>query len=389
MSWINSKRNYFMKLILIPIVAFTLLSGCLTKGEKNFNETTEIRSKRIIAYVNEWKDNWGKYKEKANQITHINYAFANIENGKVVLGKESDKEELKKVVALKRINPELKILISVGGWSWSGNFSDAVLTKESREIFANSAVTFMQNHELDGIDLDWEYPGQIGAGNTHRPEDKENFTAILKLLREKLDALSTADGRYLLTIASAANQSYLDHTNMEEAHKYLDFINIMTYDFHGGWEKKTGHHSNLSASKFDDNGGIRSAESAVLQHIAAKIPASKIVLGVPFYGRWWKGTEPKNNGLYQKSNGTSGSYNYNQIMDSLKGDPGYKSYWDSAAQVPFIWRQTDSLFVTYDNLKSIKLKTSFVKDNKLGGIMFWQFNGDNGELLKTISDNLE
>ena len=98
----------------------------------------------------------------------------------------------------------------------------------------------MLEHHLDGIDLDWEYPGQIGDHNIFRAVDKENFTAILKLLRQKMDSLDKNDSKYLLTIATGANQSYLDHTNMKEAQKYLDFINIMTYDFFTGGSKYTG-----------------------------------------------------------------------------------------------------------------------------------------------------
>ena len=293
--------------------------------------------------------------KRQNKITHINYAFANIKDGKVIEGKDTDTEIIKKLNNLKQVNKNLKILISVGGWSWSKNFSDAVLTEESREKFANSAIAFMQRHKIDGIDLDWEYPGLPGDGNVHRPEDKENFTAILKLLREKLDALTTNQNKYLLTIASGASQNYLNHTNMREAHIYLDFINIMTYDFHGGGERKTGHHANLNRSGYDDNAIVRNATSAVQEHVDAGIPIDKIVLGVPFYGRWWKGTDPMNNGLYQKTNGATGSYNYNAIIDSINSNKGYVEYWDEAAKVPYIWRQKDSLFITYDNAKSFKV----------------------------------
>lgn len=116
-------------------------------------------------------------------LTHINFAFANIKDGKVIEGNEKDGEILKSLMRLK-VNDSLKILISVGGWGWSGNFSDAVLTERSREIFANSGIAFMQKYKLDGIDLDWEYPGQVGAGNVFRPEDKQHFTSVLKLLRK-------------------------------------------------------------------------------------------------------------------------------------------------------------------------------------------------------------
>jgi len=371
-----------MKYFLISL----LISLSLINKEKA-NSPSFNKDQKVIAYVNGWEENWGKNYEKAKQITHINFAFANIKDGQVVEGKETDTETLKRLNTLKLVNPSLKILISVGGWGWSGNFSDAVLTENTRVLFANSALAFMQKHKLDGIDLDWEYPGQIGNGNVFRPEDKENFTAILKLLREKLDSLSS-DNHYLLTIASAASQNYLDHTNLKEAHSYLDFINIMSYDFHGGWEQKTGHNANLIVSKYDLNETVISAELAVKQHLNVGIPAHKLVLGIPFYGRWWQGVNVKNNGLYQPAIGASGSYNYNFIEDSLVNKNGFKHYWDDSAKVPYLWRKKDAQFVSYENAESIKHKAAFVINNQLGGIMFWQFNGDNGTLLNAITNNL-
>lgn len=374
------KNTLFFSVLLI-------LFSCSIKKENKTKDNSVQNGNRIIAYVSGYQDNWGKNFEKAKQVTHINYAFANIKEGKVVLGDAKDAGDLIKLNALKKINPELKILISVGGWSWSKNFSDAVLTENSRQLFANSAVEFMLKHKLDGIDLDWEYPGQIGDNNVFREADKENFTFILKLLRTKLDSVSTKGNPYLLTIATGANQSYLDHTNMKEAQKYLDFINIMTYDFFTGGSKYTGHHANLYNSAYNIK-SPKSAEIAVQQHIDAGIPMGKIVLGVPFYGRWWKGANPKNNGLYQFSNGRTGAYGYNQIADSIKNNV-FKAYWEESASVPYIWRQKDSLFLTYDNSRSIQIKAEFVKKKQMGGLMFWQFNADNGELLNTINKVLK
>ncbi len=359
------------------------MAACSPVDKKSAEEKSPYGDKKIIAYVTSWEENWGPSFEKANQITHINYAFANVIDGQVVEGAESDTETIKKLNELKKVNKNLKILISIGGWTWSGNFSDAALTEESRERFANSAIAFMQKHKIDGIDIDWEYPGLPGAGNVHRPEDKENFTLLLKLIREKLDVLDS-NNSYLLTIASGASQSYLDHTNMQEAHQYLDFINIMTYDFYVGGTQ-SGHHANLYASSFSDQ--KRSGEVAIRQHQDAGIPIEKIVLGVPFYGRWWKGVNPENDGLYQPTEGAAGSINYNVLADSLEGNSGFITLWDSTAQTSYIWRASDSLFLTYDNPQSIRLKADFVKSNNMGGIMFWQFNGDNGDLLNAISDS--
>ena len=375
------------KQFFLTLITVTCLIAC-GKKENNKNEEkidSIIGGNKVIAYVMGGNNNWGENDKKVKQITHINYAFANIKDGKVVEGYTSDGENLKKLNQLKQVNKDLKILISVGGWGWSKNFSDAVLTENSREIFATSAVKFMLKHHIDGIDLDWEYPGQKGDDNKFRSEDKENFTAVLKLLREKLDAISNIKTPYLLTIATGANQQYLNHTNMKEAHKYLDFINIMTYDFFTGGANQTGHHSNLYKSQYDTSD--RSASRAVEEHINAGIPVEKLVLGVPFYGRWWKGVNPEDNGLYQNSIGKRGSYSYKAIADSLS-NTAFVSYWDDSASAPYIWRSRDSLFLTYENPKSLKNKIDYVKIKKMGGIMFWQFNGDNGELLNIISETI-
>lgn len=377
----------------MKIIKITLLLGaCILMIPTGQTQDVQLvnlsASKKVIAYVHGWEDTWGPNFEKAKYITHINYAFANVKGGKVVEGGEEDREVLRKLNGLKKINPELKILISVGGWSWSGNLSDAVLTEASREIFANSALAYMQKHNLDGIDLDWEYPGQVGAGNTHRPEDGRNFTLILKLMREKLDSVATQNNRYLLTIATGANQDYLDHTNLSKAHQHLDFINIMTYDFYTGGSAQTGHHANLYKSDKDPTIRPRSARASVQQHIKAGVPVEKINLGVPFYGRWWKGANPVNNGRYQVSTGKTGSYTYKTIADSIKAGK-FQKYWDASARAPYIWRNRDSLFLTYENERSLKLKADYVIENNLGGMMFWEFNGDNGELLKTIYDEVQ
>lgn len=377
------------KQILIILLSLILITSCenQNKAQQIVNKNNVINNrKRVVAYVNSWQNNWGDNYEKAKQITHINYAFANIKDGKVVEGNENDEKVLKKLNNLKEVNRNLKILISVGGWSWSKNFSDAVLTEESREIFANSAIAFIMKHKINGIDLDWEYPGQLGDNNKYRAEDKENFTAVLKLLRDKLDVLSNESNKYLLTIATGADPNYLEHTNMKEAHQYLDFINIMTYDFYTGGSSKTGHHSNLFQSDFNMNSRVN-VDYAVKVHFRAGIPIEKIVLGVPFYGRWWNKTIPKNNGLYQNSKGEKGSIDYKSIADSIK-NKSFVSYWDDKAKAPYIWREKDSLFLTYENPKSLKIKVDFIKNKKMGGVMFWQFNGDNGELLNTISTNL-
>lgn len=189
---------------------------------------------RVIGYVMRVAD---IYRMGAEKLTHINYAFSHInDSGEVFLPYPNAASTLTQLQALKAKNPHLKILVSVGGWGADG-FSDAALTEESRERFALSVISLMKQYALDGIDLDWEYPGQAGPGIKYRPEDKENFTLWLATIRKHVDALSDAHGRtgeerYEVTIASADGE-YFEHTEMDKVHPYLDFINIMAYDFFG------------------------------------------------------------------------------------------------------------------------------------------------------------
>ena len=141
----------------------------------------------VVAYVFSQNNLIQPGEIAAQKLTRINYAFANVRDGKVVNGFDADDKNLAALVALKQENPSLTVLVSIGGWLWSGNFSDVALTKESRKVFIQSAVEFVERYKLDGVDIDWEYPGQIGAGNHFRPVDKQNYTLLLKELRERFN----------------------------------------------------------------------------------------------------------------------------------------------------------------------------------------------------------
>ena len=352
-------------------------------------QAQEQNSKKIVGYIVAGNVD-DKFDEiSAEKLTHINYAFANIKDGKIIEGHPKDVERLKKLNTLKKDNPELEILISVGGWTWSGGFSEAVATKNDREQFANSGISFLQKHKIDGIDLDWEYPGQPGAGNIHSPNDKENFTAILKLFRKKLDSIGKIDNRnYLLAIATAANEEYLKHVELNGIHPHLDFINIMSYDYQGGWNDSTSHHTNLYVSETDPDDYKQSTKTAVKEHLEAGAPSEKLVIGMAFYGRGWHETENQNSGLHQKAFGNSFSINYREIKDSLKTS-SYRRLWDETAKAPYLWREDTGTFITYDDPESIKEKAQFIKNNELGGAMFWQYHGDDGELLESLYTELK
>jgi len=376
-----------MSKLLTILVVLTVLLSCASQPHNS--PSTPYLDHVVIAYVAGFRSPDFESID-GNKLTHINYAFANISDGRVVEGRPSDSQHFQGLQSLRSRYPHLKILISVGGWSWSDHFSDAALTPESREIFAQSALDFMLKYQLDGVDLDWEYPGQRGEDNVFRAEDKQNFTMMLAAVREKLDAQSEADGRigpdkYLLTIASGANQRYLDHTEMAEAHQYLDYVNIMTYDYFTGGSSLAGHHTNLFHSSTGEP--HRSGAQAVQQHLNAGIPAEKLVLGAAFYGRGWKidSSEPV---LYVPPREPGFSAPYHEILE-LIDHQGYLRKWDEAAKAPYLWQPDSAIVITYDDPESLSHKCDFVKSSGLAGIMFWEYSHDfNGELLGSIYANL-
>lgn len=360
---------------------------------------------KVVAYVAGYRD-FDFTSIQAQKLTHINYAFANIIDGKVCFGGDTqidetdlNEDDIRALQDLKMLNPALKILVSVGGWTWSTHFSEVALTEASREKFAVSAVDFLKKYSLDGIDLDWEYPNQIGAGNPYRPEDVENFTRLLKAVRLKLDAQSRQDGRpekdgYLLTIATGGDEAYVRNTRLGAAIQYLDFVNIMTYDAYNGLHNTTGHHANLFAANNDPavsakGEEIKSAFTSVLGHLKAGVPAAKINLGLAFYGRMWKGVHKENNGLFQKAQTVGMIVSYHEIVQHCTEKNGYQQFWDASAAASYLWQADSGIFISYETPKSIRLKIEYLKNEGLGGVMFWEYTDDyQSELLDAISRNL-
>ena len=325
----------------------------------------------------------------AAKLTHVNYAFANVKDGQVVEGFAHDTENLRVLTGLRAQNPRLKILVSVGGWTWSKAFSDAALTEKSRRRFCESAVAFLRRHDLDGLDVDWEYPGLPGDNNPHRPEDGANFTALMRELRAHFDrALEGKPRRCLLTFAAGATPDYLAHTGMSAVQQVVDYVNLMTYDFRvPGAEKEAGHNANLLVNPQDPN--AQSAERAVRDFLAAGVPAAKLVLGVPFYGRAWE-VRGDYGPLYQPGKPAAGfgqgSY---AVLRQLPSQPGWHRLWDDAAQAPWLWNPEKKLFVSYEDPRSLRLKCQLVRDRGLGGVMFWEYSEDaDGELLRTLYEEL-
>ena len=341
---------------------------------------------RIIGYVGGRTD---IRRIGADKLTHINYAFARVSpEGDVVFPDElAAARRLARLQALKARNPDLNLLVSVGGWG-AGHFSEAALTDASRARFARSAADLVDRYALDGIDIDWEFPGQPGPGISYRPEDKQNFTLYLAAIRTVLDSLSDAHGRtgpdrYLLTIASNDDQAFFDHTEMDRVHPYLDFVNIMTYDAFSSGSPTTGHHTGLFRSAHPD-APTRTAAAAVERHLAAGIPPEKIVLGVAFYGRGWRGVAPERNGLHQPYEAFAGAWGYDRLREAFGPDDGFTRYWDDAAKAPYLWNPDSAMFISYDDPESLRHKAEYVKEMGLGGVMYWEHSHNPGEELLDV-----
>ena len=375
------------------LIGLLTASGVLLSGCANQPAPSSQRTLHLIGYVMGSRST-ALSPSDARRLTHINYAFANVRDGRIVLERPADAQQLDSLRALKQYNPDLKLLLSVGGWTWSDHFSDAALTDSSRHRFARSAAAIVEQHQLDGLDIDWEYPGQRGEDNVYRPEDKQNFTRLLRALRSQLDSLGSAHdrtngGRYLLTIAAAVDSTYLANTNMADVQKHLDFVNLMTYDFHGSWTNRTGHHTNLLASSAAPS-SAPSGHAGVQRFLGTGVPADKLILGAAFYGRWWTGVSPADQrGRYQSYATAQGTLPYDSLAAHYIDQNGFTRYWDDAAQAPYLWNAETRAFITYDDPASLRAKAEYAREHGLGGIMYWEHSHNaDGTLLGTLHDAL-
>ncbi|MCC7541670.1 MAG: glycoside hydrolase family 18 protein [Deltaproteobacteria bacterium] len=359
---------------------------------------------RKVAYFTAWGVYGRDYHVSeipADRLTHVNYAFANVsESGECVLGDsyadidrfyEGDswdtgslRGSFHQLQLLKERHPHLRTLLSVGGWTWSGRFSDVALTDESRRRFADSCVALAMGYGFDGVDIDWEYPVAGGdPGNRTRPEDRANYALLLAELRRALSSRQSADGRaepYLLTIAAPAGPSIIPNIDVEAIHPHLDWVNLMTYDFHGGWDAITGFNAPLSPAPDDPSPGF-DVTSAVESYLARGLPAGKLVVGVPFYGRGWSAVSATGDGLYQPHGpsapmGTweAGIFDWHDLAANYI--PRMTRHWHEASQVPWLYDAATGLMISYDDPESLARKWAFVRDRGLGGVMIWELSGD-------------
>ncbi len=389
---------------------------------------------RTIGYFTEWSIYERKFFPKnlvqngsAERLTAINYAFAKIENGGVVIADKlaavdraftaqesvdgkADTDNSPQAVRglfgqfrkLKAKYPYLKLMISSGGATSPAPFSELASTAEGRRKFAESCVTVFLTGEIgtgrsmrglfDGIDLDWEYPGGT-EDIPGKPEDTRNFTLLLTELRQQMDTQGKRDGKhYTLSIAAPAFSSAIGKIEWKAIAPLLDYANLMAYDFHGSWEKVTGHHAPLlpAASEAGDARKLN-ANAAVEALIADGFPAAKIVLGIPFYGRGWQGVAKSNTGFNQPANSAAkGTYEAGiEDYRVLKNFVG-KEFFDPETVTAWRYSLETGIFWGYDTAQTVQLKTQYAltKAGGLGGVMFWDLSGDDdaGTLIKASKE---
>lgn len=341
---------------------------------------------RIVGYV---LDASPLPRISANKLDVINYAFARVEpSGSVVFPSPIADQTLATLTALRKIHPSLKVIVSIGGWG-ADYFSDVALTQATRQRMADSVAALIEKHDVDGIDIDWEYPTLPGAGISHRPEDKRNFSLMLETLRARLDQLGKAHGghHYFLTIA-AADSEFVAGIELARVSRSLDWFNLMTYDFHQSLTPTTGHHAGLHLSAVapaDDRAG----DKAVAQFIAAGVSAMKLNLGAAFYGRAFTGVDPAHDGLQQKYAKYVGDPSWRDLVANYIDKNGYVRHWDEQAQAPYLWNATTRTFVSYEDPQSLRAKADFIKAKGLGGVMYWEQSLDRDEeLLDVLNTSL-
>lgn len=323
------------------------------------------------------------------KLTRINYAFASIENGLLVNSYPSDDQNLAALIALKRQNPSLTVLVSVGGWFGSSEFSDMALTPENRAAFIASACAYIEQHRLDGLDIDWEYPGVPGATKHFRSEDGHNFTLLLEETRAAFDRLEEKLHRRLyLTIAAGASSEYLAHTEMGQAQRYVDAVDLMAYDdYEPSADRTTGNAAPLFTDPADPK--QLSADRSVREFEQSGVPAAKIVLGVPFFGHAWRNVPATNHGLFQPGKpAAQPDLPYGDGPASLLKS-GYTRYWDRSAAAASLYSPAQKTFISYEDPQSLAAKCSYVHEHKLAGVMFWDLEADpTGALLQAIDAGL-
>ncbi len=417
-------------------------------GDNNTNNGDTQRDHVVASYFVEWGvygRNYHVMDMPASKLTHILYGFipvcgpnqslqqANASGYSVLVQQCAGKQDYEVVVhdkyaaleksypgdkwddpirgnfgqliKLKKANPHLKVIPSIGGWTLSDPFFSMASSTANRAVFVNSVVNFLRTYDFfDGADIDWEFPGGGGAnGALGNASDRQAYVYLMRDLRQGLDTLEAETGReYELTSAVGAGPGKIDAVNYAGAEGYMDYIFAMTYDFYGAWSGELGHHAGLFDYAANLHEGFDGA-SAINNLIAAGVPARKLVLGAAMYGRGWKGVTGAqlDNPFSGQGNGPAkgtwenGVLDYKDIVSNYLGGKsgsgvnGFTYYYDDVAEAPYLWNAATGTLISYDNPRSVTAKGSYVKQHELGGLFSWEIDADNGEIIDAMVDSMK
>ncbi|XP_065558234.1 probable chitinase 10 isoform X2 [Artemia franciscana] len=378
-------------------VAYKLQNiGPKNSGKNKFNrisepmETKKAKEYKVVCYYT----NWSQYRPKNGKFmpedidpqlcTHIIFAFGWLKKGRISSLEANDESKdgkvglYEKMNLLKKANPKLKVLLAIGGWSFgTQKFKDMSASRYARQNFIFSTIPFLRKHNFDGLDLDWEYP----KGS----DDKKNLVSLLKEIRQAFEAESaeTREPRLLLTAAVPVGpENVQGGYDVPAVSQYLDFINVMAYDFHGKWENTVGHNAPLYAPSSDSAWRKQlSVDAATKLWVRLGAPKEKLIIGMPTYGRSFTLSNSGNYFVNAPSSGggkagvfsrEAGFLAYYEICEMLRSGAAYN--WDDEMQVPFLVHGDQ--WVGFDDERAIRNKMKWLKDGGYGGAMVWSIDMD-------------
>ena len=360
-----------------------------TDTDTDADADVDSDDRRVIGYFVEWgvyDRDYQVAEVPADRLTHVNYAFFDISAaGECAVydswaALEREGGTFAAFAALKASHPHLEVLMSIGGWTLSSRFPQVAATPEARATFVSSCVDLMETWGFDGIDLDWEYPVEGGL-SPGTPDDTANYVQLAGEFRDALDRLG---GDHTLSIAAPAAPDKAAHLDLPGLAAELDWINVMAYDFHGGWDRVTHFNAPLTASADFPDGGADplTVADTVERFLAAGVPASQLVVGLPLYARGWSGVAATDAGLFQAASGTpwgtweNGVWDAWDILENYEGQGDWERHWHAGAQVPWLYSPSQGIFITYDDAESMGHKLDYIVERDLGGAMFWSLDGD-------------
>lgn len=363
--------------IVVNTVLFLVAGFCCFAQTHSKKGNTSSQQLAVIGYYAGQADKIDSFA--VEKLTHIIFSFCHLKGNVLSVDRAADTATIEKLVSLKSRNPQLKVMLSLGGWGGCAPCSEVFSSDQGREEFAQSVKALLDYFKADGIDLDWEYQVIPGFPDHHfSPDDKPNFTKLVIELRKTLGRDKE------ISFAAGGFTRYLQESiEWRKVMRVVDRVNLMTYDLVHGYSSVTGHHTPLYSTPLQKE----SANNAIQYLDSLGIPRNKLVIGAAFYARIFEHVDSTNDGLYQAGSFKRG-VPFRAFNTVLTADSGYVSHWDPVARAPFMYNAGQKLFVTFDDTTSMRLKTEFAIKNKLNGIMFWQLADDafsNG-LLDVIYD---